>query len=83
MQVKNKKPGAILVFIMPPSIEELARRLNCRRTDKTKEIAARLAIAKKEISQSKKYDYVIVNEHVHEAVEQLKAIITAKRCEVK
>ena len=75
-------PDCVMIFIAPPSLEELLRRLRKRATDKSKEISKRLRIAKKEISFSRKYDYIIVNDKVEDAVRKLKAIIIAERCRV-
>jgi len=79
-QVKRKVTDCVMVFIAPPSVEDLTRRLKKRSTDGLKEIKKRLKIAKKEMLFSKKYDYVIVNDKIKDAVERLKAVITAKRC---
>ncbi len=82
VQVRRKMPDCVMIFIAPPSLEELLRRLRRRATDKSKEISKRLRIAKKEISFSRKYDYIIVNDKVEDAVRKLKAIIIAERCKV-
>ncbi|NQT21829.1 MAG: guanylate kinase [Candidatus Omnitrophica bacterium] len=81
-QVKRKKPDSVTIFIVPPSPRALVRRLKKRSTDGSKEIKERLKIAKKEMSFARKYDYLIVNDKIKEAVEKLKAVITAKRCKV-
>ena len=81
MQVRRKISDCVMIFIAPPTIEELAKRLKKRASDKSKDISERLRIAKKEISFSKKYDYVIVNNNLEEAVRKLESIIITKRCE--
>jgi len=80
-QVIKKLNDSVSVFIAPPVFEDLAKRLKKRATDGAKEVRKRLAIARKEMAFSKKYDYIIVNDKVADAVEKLKAIIIAKRCE--
>ena len=62
-------------------LEEINGAVRKRASDKSKDISERLKIAKKEISFSKKYDYVIVNNKLDEAVRRLKSIIITKRCE--
>lgn len=81
-QVKRKMPDSVLIFIAPPSIGELKKRLAGRGTDGRAQMAHRLAIAKKEMAYSKRYDYIIVNDRLDDAVEKVKSVITAKRCEV-
>ena len=76
MKVARAYPAAsILIFILPPSIRELKKRLHLRRSDSAEIIAKRLAIAKKEISFKEKYDYKIVNDHIPKAYKKLKAVI--------
>ncbi|MDD5439026.1 MAG: guanylate kinase [Candidatus Omnitrophica bacterium] len=82
-QIQRKMPGSVLVFIMPPNCEELARRLKKRATDDAKAVEERLRTARREITQAAKYDYHIVNDNLSDAVLKLKAIIIAKRCEIK
>lgn len=80
-QVKKKFSDCVTVFIAPPSLEELARRLRKRATDKSKEISKRLEVAKKELSFARRYDYIIINDRLEDAIRKLKSIIIAKRCE--
>lgn len=82
LQVRRKMSDCVMIFIAPPSLEELLRRLRKRATDKSKEISKRLRIAKKEISFSRKYDYIIINDKLGDAVRKLKSIIIAERCRV-
>ena len=80
LQVKGKVGGkGIFVFISPPSLEELEERLTGRSTETDAIIATRLANAKEEMKSIEKYDYVIVNDTVDQAVEVLKSIIIAER----
>lgn len=82
LQVRRKMSDRVMIFIRPPSLEELLRRLRKRGTDKSKEISKRLRIAKKEISFSRKYDYIIINDKLEDAVRKLKSIIIAERCRI-
>ena len=74
-KVKKRVPGAVLIFIMPPSIGELKSRLQKRKSDRLKDIKLRLKIAQKEITQAKKYDYIVVNEKIEAALLELKKIV--------
>jgi len=77
-KVKRVRPEAILIFILPPSLKELKRRLCKRKSDGAQEIKLRLNIAKKEMARAKKYDYVIVNSVFDKALGELKEIVEAK-----
>ncbi len=80
-QVKDRLGDkGVTVFIAPPSLAELARRLSGRSTETEANIARRLANAKEEMQSMANYDYVIVNDKVDQAVEILKSIIIAERC---
>ncbi len=74
-QVLEKLPQAKLVFIAPPSIEELERRLRGRGTETEEVIAQRLANATGEMDASKEYDYVIVNDDVERATKELARVL--------
>lgn len=80
-QVKEKLPEAAAIFILPPSREELERRLRGRGQDSDEEIARRLAKSRDEIAQfGKYYDFCVVNEDVERAGREAQAIVTALRC---
>ena len=79
-KVLEKMPEAVSLFIVPPSFEELSRRLHARGTDSEETIQKRLAIARVEAREVKNYDYIIVNDTVEGAVEEFFAILTAERC---
>jgi guanylate kinase len=81
-QLRLRYPEAVLVFIVAPSMAELEQRLRERRSDPQHEISRRLARAREEIALWRRYDYLIVNQDVKEAMEQLAAIIQAERCRV-
>ena len=70
-QVKDRAPEAILVFLQPPSWEELVSRLEGRGTDSPERRAARLALAQDELAQSSFFDLNVVNERVEEVVDRL------------
>jgi guanylate kinase len=80
-QVKEKLPESVAIFILPPSREELERRLRSRGQDSDEEINRRLARAQSEIEAfGKIYDYCVVNDDVERAGREVEAILTAIRC---
>ena len=80
-QVKEKLPESVAIFILPPSRQELERRLRSRGPDYDEEIARRLAKAQSEIAASEKfYDFCVVNDDVERAGREAQAIVTALRC---
>ena len=79
-KVKEKWAGAILIYILPPSLSALEERLIRRGLDAPDRIRFRLANAKRDIEEAHGYHYVIVNDDMEEAKETLKAIIIAERC---
>ena len=83
MKIKRLKLDAVYIFILPPSIEMLRELLINRSTDSKKAIQQRLAVAKKEISRSDKYDYIIVNNRLESALDSLRAVVVAERCRTR
>jgi guanylate kinase len=81
MKVKDICPEATFIFITPPSLEELERRLRKRNTESEEVIKQRVAQAEREIPYSKYYDYVIVNDDIKDAIDDFKSVIRA--CELK
>ncbi len=80
-QVKQQLPESVAIFILPPSREELERRLRSRGQDDGDEIARRLAKARDEIAEfGKYYDFCVINEDVERAGREVQAIVTAMRC---
>ena len=79
-QVRRKMPEAVLIFIAPPSLEELERRLRGRATDTEDAIQGRLKRARQEYQEADFYDYLIINDDVEKAAAQLNAIIEAEHC---
>jgi guanylate kinase len=78
-QLKAHAPEAVLIFIVAPSMKELEQRLRERRSDNDTEITRRLARAREEIALWRRYDYLIVNRDVKEALDQLEAVVLAER----
>jgi len=78
-QIKRSMPESVLIFILPPSIAELKRRLRGRLTDTPAQIKQRLAIAKTEMQAVSQYDYYLINDSLKNAVKNLKSIIIASR----
>ncbi|MBI1625136.1 guanylate kinase [Comamonas suwonensis] len=79
LQVKNAFPNAVLIFILPPSWDELRARLENRGEDAPEVIELRLRNAEEEMAQVAKFDFVIINELFESALFDLKAIIHAQR----
>ncbi len=80
LQVRERFPDAVLIFNLPPSMEELKNRLVGRDTESQDVIEKRLATAVWELSQAEKYDYVIVNDEVETAAEKLLSILKGEKC---
>ena len=83
MKIREKCPEAVLIFNLPPSMEELKRRLEGRKTDADDVIKKRLDTAVWEITQAEKYDYVLVNDEVEKAADTLLSIINGEKCTTK
>lgn len=81
-QVKEKMPQGLFVFIMPPSREELIRRITSRGTENMEEIAKRMGKVDHELAYVRDYDYMVINDELTKAVDTIRAIITAERCRV-
>lgn len=79
MQVRKSYPGAVLIFILPPSIAELRRRLDGRGTETEEEKEIRTKAALKEIPAAYQYDYIIVNDDLDVAVSDLETVIEGER----
>ena len=81
--VRSKCPDAVLIFIIPPSFEELSRRLHRRATDQEDVIQGRLQKAREEYRQIPNYDYMVVNDKVSEAAAEIISILTAESCRTR
>jgi guanylate kinase len=79
LALKRKYPYSVLIFILPPSLIELEKRLSSRGTDKPEVIKKRLKAALKEITFCKRYDYIVVNRKLNDTVKHLEEIITAEK----
>ena len=82
-KVRSKCPEAVLIFIIPPSFEELSRRLHGRATDNEDVIAGRLQKAREEYQQTPNYDYLVVNDKVSTAAAEIISILTAEDCRTR
>lgn len=81
-QVKRIFPSAVAIFILPPSMAELERRLRGRGTDSEAVIAGRMQAAEEELRQAREFDYAIINSDFSEAREQLACVVKAARLRV-
>jgi guanylate kinase len=79
-QIRATYPEAIAVFVLPPSLEELERRLRTRATDDESTVVKRFAAARQEIASYGLFDYVVVNEDLERAYASVRAIVQAERC---
>ena len=79
MQVKDSHPEVISIFIMPPSIDELEKRLRSRGSDSDESILKRLDTAKVEMKAAVVYDYVVINDVIEDAVASIEAILSAEK----
>jgi len=79
-QIKEKYKKAVFVFILPPLFPELKRRLERRGQEDAESIRRRLEVARREIRHYYQFDYIIVNNELDKATEELKSIILSQRC---
>jgi len=79
-QVRERVPEAIKIFIIPPSLQVLEQRLRGRGTETEEQIQRRLARARGEYREADFYDYVVINDNLDTAANELNAIITAELC---
>jgi guanylate kinase len=79
-QVKAKLPDAIAVFIVPPSRQDVEQRLRARGQDSEQAIARRLERARQEMDRSTDYDFIVVNDDLERASDELRSIVVASRC---
>ena len=81
-KVKARCPEALFIFIIPPSFEDLSRRLHSRNTDSEEVIKGRLEKAKVEFKEIPNYDYLVINDKVANAVHEIESILVAADCRV-
>lgn len=79
--IRRKMPESVLIFLAPPSIEALRERLTARK-DASESVAKRLAAARAELAAAKNYDYLVVNDELERAVNQISSILTAEGLKV-
>ena len=82
LKVNNSMPEGIFIFIMPPSMRELKRRLIKRNTETKEQIIDRFKKAYQEINEVNKYNYIVINDDINCAVDKIEAIIKAEKCRV-
>ena len=82
-QVKSKLKKAVFIFILPPSFDELKRRLEARGQESAESIAERLDVARKDIRAYPHFDYIIINDDLEKAVLCLESIIRSMRCSLE
>lgn len=82
-KVRERCPGALLIFILPPTFEDLSRRLRQRATDDESVIESRLEKAKLELKEVVHYDYLVINDKVSNAVHEIESILIAAECRVE
>ena len=78
--IRRKFASSILVYVLPPSLEKLEKRLSKRDTDDESTIMRRMETAVREINNCKWYDYIIINEDLESAIEEFKTIMLSDRC---
>ncbi|NLP18752.1 MAG: guanylate kinase [Firmicutes bacterium] len=82
LQIKERFPEAVFVYLLSPSLEEQRRRIERRGTENPENMNSRLEAVKEELKHLNWYDYVIVNDEIADGVDKLKSIITAEKCRV-
>ena len=75
LQIERVFPDAISIFIMPPSFEELEKRLRIRNTDSEEDIERRINIAKDEIKYKDRYDYIVINDDIDKCTNEIRKLI--------
>ncbi|BCU82197.1 guanylate kinase [Polycladomyces abyssicola] len=80
MQIKRRFPHGVFIFLVPPSLEELRRRIEGRGTETDEVVERRLDTAAKELGLIEHYDYVVVNDRVDAACDRIRSIIIAEHC---
>ena len=82
LQVKEQCPEALLIFMMPPSIEELHRRIVNRGTETSEVIKMRMERGSQEIQEVSKYDYIMINDDVDECAKHIDELVRSTKCQV-
>lgn len=81
-KIKEMFPETILIFILAPSMEEVKRRIIARGKENNEQIIKRFQVAYQEINEIPKYNYVVVNDQLTEAVAKIEAILLSEKCRV-
>lgn len=82
LKVKELVPDAIFIFILPPSLKELKRRLINRNTENIDKVISRFKTAYQEINEVTKYNYIVINDEINRSVEKVNSILLSERCRV-
>ena len=80
LQIKEKRPDVVMIFVAPPSFEDLEQRLRGRGTETEEKVLARIEAARGEMAQMEHFDYVIVNDDLQTAIADVCAVFRAERC---
>lgn len=82
--IRSKVPGAVLIFLAPPSMDTLISRLSLRGTETAEELALRLTNASEEMKRLPEFDYLVVNhdDRLDDAVEKVKSIVVSEKCRI-
>lgn len=83
LNIRDRFPECITIFILPPSFKELVKRIENRGTEKVETINKRMNQAKRELTYVHKYDYIVVNDKVEEAVKDINSILLAEKLRFK
>jgi len=82
LKVKELVPDAVFIFILPPSLKELKRRLIGRNTETIDKVISRFKTAYQEINEVTKYNYIVINDEINNSVEKVNSILLSERCRV-
>lgn len=80
LQIKEKVPECVLIFLLPPDFAELENRLRNRGTDSEEVIQKRLDRAREEVSFIEKYDYIVINENIEKSIDMVHNIVQSEKC---
>lgn len=81
--IKKKYPETIAIFVMPPDFDTLAKRLRARGTETEQSLKTRLGAAKRELGKYEMFDYIVFNDVLEQAVQEVIDIVTAEKCKIK
>ena len=78
MQMRDRVPDAVLVFVLPPSADALVERLTERGTEEEDNVTQRIENARGELEQASRFDYIVVNENLDQAIDEVRSIVLAE-----